>query len=131
MAENKTAVADNTTKKRTVYKPGSLTDFPKDLDWSKYGYKWRSAEQLSALSDGYDPKQWELHTDANGKHIKRGDLILARMPIDLYRAMKDAKEEARKNQTKLLIENETAQMERDAHEFRKKGGKIKFEFKQE
>lgn len=119
------------SKKRTVYKQGNLLDFPKDLDHTKYGYKWRSAEQLAALSDGYDPKQWQLHTDANGKHIRRGDLILARMPIDLYKAMKEAKEEVRVNQMKLLVENESAQMERDAHEFRKKGGKIKFEFKQE
>lgn len=119
-------------KKRTVYKPGNLLDFPEHLlDRSKFGYKWRSQEQLSALSDGYDPKHWELFKDKDGKPIKRGDLVLAQMPIDMYTAMKEAKEETRKNQTKLLVENDAAQMDRDAHEFRKKGGKVKFEFKQE
>ena len=118
-------------KKRTVYKTGNLLDFPPNLDWVNYGYKWRSQEQLAALSDGYDPKHWQLYKDKDGKTVKRGDVILAQMPIDMYKAMKDSKEEARINQTKLLIEQEASEFDRNAHEFRKKGGKIKFEFKQE
>lgn len=121
-----------TEKKRTVYKPGKLTDFPEHLlDRTRYGYKWRAAEQLAGLSDGYDPKQWELFKDKEGKYIKRGDLILAQMPIDLYKAMKEAKEEARVAQNRLIFENQAAELDRDSHEFRKKGGKVKFEFKQE
>jgi len=119
-------------KKRTVYKPGSLTDFPEHmLDRSKYGYKWRASEQLAGLSDGYDPKGWELFKDKEGKFIKRGDLVLAQMPIDMYRAMQEAKQEARDNQTRLLFDQQAAEFDRDSHEFRKKGGKVKFEFKQE
>lgn len=125
------ATEQKVEKKRTVYKQGNLLDFPKDLDWANYGYKWRSAERLAGLSDGYDPKGWELHTDKNGKHIRREDLILARMPIDMYRAMKESKEDMRKQQTQLLLDGQAAQLERDSHEFRKKGGKIKFEFTQE
>lgn len=120
------------TKKRTVYKPGNLLDFPEHmLDRAKFGYKWRSAEQLSALSDGYDPKGWSLYKDSEGKHVKRGDLVLAQMPIDMYEAMKDYKKEQREAQTRLVMEKQAAEFERDSHEFRKKGGKIKFEFKQE
>jgi hypothetical protein len=37
-----------------------------------------------------------------GKLVRRGDLILAQMPIDLYQAMKEHKDEARKQQTQLL-----------------------------
>lgn len=118
-------------KKRTVYKQGNLLDFPDHLDQTKYGFKWRSAEQLAGMSDGYDPKGWELYKDKDGKHIRRGDLILAQMPIDMYQAMKDSKQEAREASAKHLIEQEAAQLDRDSHEFRKKGGKIKFEFKQE
>lgn len=126
------ADAPKVEKKRTVYKPGNLLDMPEHmLDRSKYGYKWRSAEQLSALSDGYDPKHWELFKDKEGKLVRRGDLILAQMPIDMYQAMKEHKDEARKQQTQLLFEKQAAEFERDSHEFRKKGGKIKFEFKQE
>lgn len=120
------------TKKRTVYKPGNLLDFPEHMiDRTKYGYKWRSAEQLAALSDGYDPKGWELFKDKDGKHVKRGDLILAQMPIDMYQAMKDFKDEQRRQQSQLILEKQASEFERDSHEFRKKGGKIKFEFKQE
>lgn len=120
------------TKKRTVYKKGALLDFPETLcDKTKYGYKWRSAEKLSQLSDGYDPDGWELVKDKDGKHVRRGDLILAQMPKDMYDAMKESKEEDRKMQLNLLMENQAAELERDSHDFRKKGGKIKFEFKQE
>lgn len=129
MAE--TQAASVAPKKRTIYKAGNLLDFPSHLDWTRFGFKWRSAEQLSALSDGYDPKQWELYKDKEGKPIRRGDLVLAQMPIDLYRAMKEAKDEARSNQMKLLLEDQADQLERESHDFRKKGGKIKFEFKQE
>jgi hypothetical protein len=119
-------------KKRTTYKPGNLLDFPEHLmDRAKYGYKWRSQEQLAALSDGYDPKHWQIALDKDGKSIKRGDLVLAQMPIDMYQAMKDHKDEVRRSQTQLLLEKEAAQFDRDSHEFRKKGGKVKFEFKQE
>lgn len=119
------------TKKRTVYKRGSDLDLPAGLDKAKYGYRWISAEKLAAATDGYEPRGWALYTDTAGKHVRRGDLILAQMPIDMYNAMKEDKEDARKSQLKLLIEDQAAQMERDAHEFRKKGGKIKFEYKQE
>lgn len=125
-------MADTTTKKRTVYKPGNLLDFPEHmLDRSKYGYKWRSQEQLAGLSDGYDPKHWELFKDKDGKYVKRGDLVLAQMPIDMYTAMKEAKDQARKQQSQLLLEKQASDFERESHDFRKKGGKIKFEFKQE
>ena len=120
-----------TTKKRTVYKRGNDLDLPAGLDKAKFGYRWISAEKLAAATDGYEPRGWALHTNAEGKHVRRGDLILAQMPIDMYNAMKEEKEDARKGQMKLLIEDQAAQMERDAHEFRKKGGKIKFEYKQE
>ncbi len=125
------AEQQKTEKKRTVYKQGSLLDFPKNLDTANYGFKWRSAEQLAGMSDGYDPKGWELYKDKDGKYVKRGDVILAQMPIDMYRAMKDGKKEAADNQTKLLFEEQASQLDRETHEFRKKGGKIKFEFKQE
>ena len=119
-------------KKRTVYKQGNLMDFPEQvMDRSKYGYKWRSQEQLAGLSDGYDPKHWEIAKDKDGKPIKRGDLILAQMPMDMYKAMQEAKQANRERQTALLFENQAAQLERDSHDFRKKGGKIKFEFTQE
>lgn len=119
-------------KKRTVYKPGNLLDFPEQLlDRTRYSYKWRAAEQLAGMSDGYDPKGWELFKDKDGKYVKRGDVILAQMPLDMYRAMKEDKEATKKRQTELLFENQAAELERESHEFRKKGGKVKFEFKQE
>jgi flagellar basal body L-ring protein FlgH len=126
-----TAKASTQPKKRTTYKAGNETDFPQNLDWSNYSYKWRSIERISALTDGYDPKHWELYKDKDGKTIKRGDLILVQMPIDLYRSMQDQKEENRRSAAALLVQAQNAQQDRDEHEFRKKGGKIKFEFKQE
>ena len=127
MADTKT-----TEKKRTVYKPGNLLDFPEHmLDRTRYGYKWRSQEQLAQLSDGYDPKGWELFKDKDGKVVKRQDLVLAQMPIDMYNAMKEYKDEVRKAQSQLVLEKQAAEFERESHDFRKKGGKIKFEFKQE
>lgn len=125
-------MSESTAKKRTVYRKGGLLDFPEHiLERSKYGYKWRSAEKLSQMSDNYDPDGWELFHDKDGKTIKRGDLILAQMPKDMYDAMKAEKEEARVGQIRFLMESQAAEMEREGHEFRKKGGKIKFEFKQE
>jgi len=119
-------------KKRTVYREGNRLDFPEHmLDRSRYGYKWRSAERLAGMTDGYDPKGWELFKDKDGKHVRRDDLILAQMPIDMWKAMKEQKDEARENQTRLLFDQQAAEMDRDSHEFRKKGGKVKFEFKQE
>jgi len=120
------------TKKRTSYKRGNELDLPEhNLDRSQYGYRWISASKLAEATDGYEPRGWELFKDKDGKHVRRGDLILAQMPKDMHNAMIEAKEEARKSQMQLLLESQTAQTERDSHEFRKKGGKIKFEFKQE
>lgn len=118
-------------KKRTVYKRGSDLDLPSGLDHVNYGYRWINAEKLAAATDGYEPRGWALYTDKGGKHVRRGDLILAQMPKDMHDAMKEAKEEARKGQLQLLLEDQVAEMDRAGHDFRKKGGKIKFEFKQE
>lgn len=121
-----------TEKKRTTYKRGSQLDMPEHvLNRAQYGYRWISAERLAEATDGYEPRGWSLFKDSDGKHIRRGDLILAQMPKDMFDAMKEEKEEARNLQLKLLLESQAAEMERDAHEFRKKGGKVKFEFKQE
>lgn len=123
---------ETTEKKRTTYKRGNLLDFPEHmLNRSLYGYKWRSQERLAGMSDGYDPQGWEIVKDKDGKPIRREDLVLAQMPIDMYQAMKEQKKEDRESQTRLLLETQAAEFERESHEFRKAGGKIKFEFKQE
>jgi hypothetical protein len=118
-------------KKRSTYKRGSKLDLPTGIDKSKYGYRWISAERLAAASDGYEERGFELHKTEEGKEVRRGDLVLGRMPIDQYNAMKAEKEEARVNQMALLVEAQAEQEAREGHEFKKKGGKIKFEFKQE
>lgn len=119
-------------KKRTVYKPGSHLDMPEHLlDRKQYGYRWISAERLAEATDGYEPRGWALFKDKDGKHIRRGDLILAQMPKDLFDAMKEEKERARRDQMELLLQGQAEQLERASHEFRKKGGKLKFEFSQE
>lgn len=120
-----------TTKKRSTYGAGSRLDLPKHVDKSKYGYRWISADRLAENSDGYEPRGWELDKDPEGKVTKRGDLVLGRMPIDMHQEMKQAKEEARVNQMQLMLERQSADEERATHEFRKKGGKIKFEYKQD
>lgn len=124
-------MSTETPKKRTVYKRGNDLDLPAGLDKVNYGYRWISAEKLAAATDGYEPRGWALYTNKEGKHVRRGDLILAQMPKDMHDAMREEKEDARKNQIRLLMEDQAAQMERESHDFRKKGGKIKFEFKQE
>lgn len=125
-------VDTNTQKKRTVYKQSDMLAFPEAvMNRAEYGYRWISAERLNEASDGYEPRGWQLFKGPDGKHVRRGDLILAQMPIDMYNAMKEAADEARRSQIRLLIESQVAQTEHDSHEFRKKGGKIKFEFKQE
>lgn len=124
--------ADNTTtKKRTTYKRGGELDFPPGLDTTNYGFRWINAEKLAAATDGYEPRGWALYKDKAGNHVRRGDLILAQMPKDMHDAMKELKEEARLQQVKFLVEAQAAEMDKLAHEFRKKGGKVKFEFKQE
>lgn len=118
-------------KKRSTYQRGSMTDLPKHVDKTKYGYRWISATKLSENSDEYEPRGWEVDKNAEGKTTKRGDLILGRMPIDQFEAMKAEKETARKEQIGLLGQQQAEENERDSHEFRKKGGKVKFELKQE
>lgn len=120
------------TKKRTVYKAGSLLDMPEQiLDRANYSYRWINAEKLAEASDGYEPRGWELFKDKEGRTIKRGDLILAQMPIDRWNSIREAAEEEQKNYLKLLLEGQAAQEEKLTHEFKKKGGRVKFEFTQE
>jgi hypothetical protein len=118
-------------KKRSTYKRGAAGDLPGHVDKSKYYYRWLNANKVAQNSDYYDPRGYELDKNADGKTTVREDRILGRMPIDLYEAMKEEKEEARKSQLQLVLESQAAQEERDSHEFKKKGGKIKFEFTQE
>jgi hypothetical protein len=118
-------------KKRSTYKRGSLADLPSHVDKSKYGYRWINAERLHENSDGYEPRGFELDKTAEGKVTRRGDLILGRMPIDMHNAMRDQKDEERKSQLELLFQKQAAQEDKDSHEFKKKGGRVKFEFKQE
>lgn len=117
-------------KKRTTYKVGSTTTLPKHVDKTKFGYRWLSADKLAAASDGYEHRGYEVDKNPEGNTTKRGDLILGRMPIDAFEDMKQQKEEARVDQLKLFMEKQAADDERDSHEFKKKGGKVKFEFTQ-
>lgn len=119
-------------KKRTSYTPGNTLDMPEHiLDRKAYGYRWINAEKLAEATDGYEPRGWVLFKDKDGKHIRRGDLILAQMPKDMHDAMKKTKDDARKLQHDLMLDSQRAESDRESHEFRKKGGKINFEFKQE
>ncbi len=118
-------------KKRSIYNRGSRLDLPKHVDKSKYGYRWIGAESLSAASDGYEHRGWEVDKSPEGSVTRRQDLILGRMPIDMFEAMKADKEEARLNQMKHFMQKQAADEDRLTHEFKKKGGKVKFEFTQE
>jgi hypothetical protein len=118
-------------KKRTTYNRGSRLDLPKHVDKTKFGYRWINAENLKENTDGYEPRGYQLDTDESGKHTRRGDLVLARMPIDMYEAMKAQKEEDKLRQTELIFQRQAEQAEQEAFAFRKKGGRIKFELKQE
>jgi len=118
-------------KKRTTYKKGSLVDLPAHIDKSKFGYRWLNATKLSENTDGYEPRGYELDKNDEGKVTRRGDLVLGRMPIDQYEAMKEEKDEARKSQMELFFTQQAAEEERLTHEFKKKGGKVKFEFTKE
>jgi hypothetical protein len=120
------------TKKRSTFSQGTQIDMPEDkLDRKKYSYRWLNAEVLAAASDGYEPRGWGIFKDAEGKTIRRGDLILGDMPIDRYREMKDAEDAEKRDQMSLFFEGQAAEEERLTHDFKKKGGKVKFEFTQE
>lgn len=116
-------------KKRTTYKRGSNLDLPTTVDKSKYAYRWT---KVSKNSDDYDPRGWEVDLSKDGKPSRRGeDLVLSRMPLDMFEEMSAEKDADRKNQIKHFFEQQAAEDEKDSHEFKKKGGKVKFEFKQE
>jgi hypothetical protein len=120
-----------TEKKRSTYNKGSKLDLPKHIDSTKYGYRWISSERLAENSDGYEPRGWEIDKSEEGKTTRRGDLVLGRMPIDMFTEMKEQKDTDRKDQMQLLLEKQSAEEEKEFHEIKKKGGRVKFEFKQE
>lgn len=117
-------------KKRSTYKAKDRLALPDSIDKKKYGYRWLSKDRLAENSDGYDPRGWELHKEADGKTLVRGDLVLGRMPIDEYEEMKAEKDQARRDQMELVLQKQAENLERESHEFRKKGGKIQFNFEQ-
>lgn len=127
------SVKSQVAPKRTQYKPGGLTDFPEHImNRAQFGYRWISQSKLAEASDGYEPRGWEIFKEKDtGKVVKRGDLILAQMPIDMYKDFLTAEKTAREDQVRLVLEGLHADEERLTDEFRRKGGKVKFEFKQE
>lgn len=122
-----------TEKKRSVFKPGALTDMPAFAANDKANkYRWLNAELLASATDGYEPRGWSIAKDpTSGNSIRRGDLILGIMPMDQWQQVKEYKDNERREQTQLFFEKQAADDERISHEFKKLGGRTKFEFKQE
>lgn len=127
-------MSDNSTnKKRSVYKPGSLLDFPQwSIDDKANSYRWLNAELLAAATDGYEPRGWAIAKDPKTSNpVRRGDLILGSMPIDKYREMKDYEDEMKRDQVRMVVQAQAEAEEVLTHDFKKKGGRTKFEFTQE
>lgn len=118
-------------KKRSTYKKGSKLDLPQGIDKAKYGYRWIGQDRFQDNSDGYEERGYEIHKDADGKPVRRGDLLLGRMPIDAHSDRREENEKARVEQTQYVLEKQAAEDEQMAHEFKKKGGKMKFNYSQE
>jgi hypothetical protein len=125
-------MTEKVEKKRSTYKPGNDFDFPEHLlDRKKYGYRWVAAAKFESNSDEYESRGWVKFKDSEGRSVRHKDCYLAQMPIDQYEARKEYKDNLRDEQTKLFFENLAAEEERASHDFKKKGGKVKFQFTQE
>lgn len=120
-----------TEKKRTTYKKGSKFDLPKSVDQKKYGYRWVGKEKFADSPDGFDERGYELCKSEEGSVIRNGDLLLARMPIDMHEERKASIEEARVGQNEFVLDKQAAEDDKLAHEFKQKGGKMKFNYSQE
>lgn len=120
-------------KKRTSYKRGTTTSLPSHVDKKKYGYRWLNASKLAAASDGYESRGYEIDKDPAGQVTRRDDLILGRMPLDVFEEMKAQKDEDRLGQMALLKEHHAEQQAVQEHQLKKMGGRVqgKFELKQE
>lgn len=114
-------------KKRSTYKRGSKFDLPAHVDEKKFKYRWVSARKLEQYSDSYDERGYEIDkSGAEGKSIRREDVVLAKMPIDQWEQFKADKDQAREDQLRSALEAEAEKTEEMSHELKKLGGKVKF-----
>lgn len=119
------AAAKTPVKKRSVYQQKSMLELP---DWAKkdkaHKYYWTSTRR-QARSDNFDPRGWSLAKDPEtGETLKVYDVVLSRMPIDEFEAMKEYKDGEKENFVKQLTEQMEDKSDRLRYEVERLGGRI-------
>lgn len=119
-------------KKRTTYIPKNSFDMPEQmLDRKKFAYAWVAIKKYDHSVDEYEARGWVKFKTPDGKVVRLEEHYLAQMPIDQFEARQKYKDEQRDEQTRLFFDTQAAEEERLSHDFRKKGGKVKFSFTQD
>jgi hypothetical protein len=119
------AKAKSDVKKRTLYKQKSMLEFP---DWAKsdstHKYRWVSKRRLSR-SDGFDPRGWSIAKDpVRNESLEAFDLVLHRMPLDEWEAMKEYKHNAARDNVQHVLESIESQQDRLKYELDRLGARI-------
>lgn len=122
-------------KKTTRLNRGSLLELPADLDRKKYKYRWIAKAKLDQATDGFEPRGYQVHRIAEGpnagKHIGRGDLILAYKTSEEALADKEYLHDLAQSKISKALEKEKQADAELAFEVKKAGGKLKFEYGEE
>lgn len=124
-------MAITTEKKTSRLKRGSLLELPAGLDHKKYAFRWIAKSRLDQATDGFEPRGYSVHKMEDGKHIGRGDLILGFKTKEDANADRDYLHGLAADRVSKHLEKEKQQDAQLAHEVKKAGGKIKFEYGEE
>lgn len=112
-------------KKRTIYKERSMIEFP---IWAKedkqHKYRWVSKRRLSR-SDGFDPRGWSIARDPKtNESLEAYDLVLHRMPLEEWEAMKEYKELAARANVQHVLDSIASDTDRLKYEVERLGARL-------
>lgn len=124
-------MAVTTEKKRSTLIRGSMLDLPSNLDRKRFAYRWVSKARLDLASDGYEPRGYVPYATAEGKHIGRGDLILCQKSREELNRDDEIRAEMAAHKTESTLQHLKEADDKIAHEVKKAGGKMKFEYGEE
>lgn len=120
-----TAAAKAPVKKRTIYSVRSMLELP---EWAKkdtaHKYRWVS-KRRTARSDGFDARGWSIaRNPENNESLESHDLVLHKMPVDVYEAMQEYKQNLTRQNVEHVLESIASTQERLRYEVERSGGKL-------